>query len=91
MQKTRRLSDHSVQKRHFWTILDHLGGFGRFGEVSAGEFELDFLEILMFFMIDRLCVFLSFYNLLSHFVEHFVKSLFLEIIGSIVFVFSDII
>jgi len=72
----------------FWTIWE---GLGDFGEVSAGEFELDFLEILMFFMIDRLCVFLHFLNLLSHFVVQFVKSLFLEIIGSIVFVFSDII
>ena len=78
-------SDHFGR---FWTIWEGLGGLG---EVSAGEFELDFLEILMFFEVDRLCVFLHFLNVLSNFVVQFVKSLFLEIIGSIVFVFSDII
>ena len=56
LQKTRRLSDPMFQKRPFSTFLDPLG---RFRDVSAGDFELDFLKILIFFMIDRLCV--SFY------------------------------
>ena len=90
-RKPEGFQTHVFKNDHFgpfWTIWE---GWERFGEVSAGEFELDFLEILMFFMIDRLCVFWSFYNLLSHFVVQFVKSLFLEIIGMTVFVFSYII